>query len=67
MSSKLNWLTLFTVKKAEVEMKLKDYSKTNLFELNDLCEQGDQEALKEWKRRWEAPWPSMATSTSLPK
>jgi hypothetical protein len=38
---------------------MKDYSKINLFDLNDLCHNGDPEALKEWKRRWIADWPAM--------
>jgi hypothetical protein len=36
-----------------------NYSKISLLELNKLCHKGDEEALKEWQRRWIAPWPAM--------
>jgi hypothetical protein len=38
---------------------MKDYSKIRLYDLNTLCRRCDEEALKEWQRRWIAPWPSM--------
>jgi hypothetical protein len=38
---------------------MKDYSKIRLYDLNKLCHKRDPEALKEWKRRWIAEWPSM--------
>lgn len=38
---------------------MKDYSKTPLIELHKLCDKGDQEALKEWQRRWITEYPSM--------
>lgn len=38
-----------------------DYSKTSLFDLNKKCSIGDNDALDEWKRRWEAEWPNVDT------
>lgn len=36
-----------------------DYEKISLFHLSRLCEGEDDEALKEWRRRWAADWPEM--------
>jgi hypothetical protein len=40
-------------------MSWTDYSKIPLYHLVMLCEGGDEEALIEWKRRWESEYPHM--------
>jgi hypothetical protein len=46
---------------------MKDYSKIRLYDLNTLCLRGDEEALKEWQRRWITPWPSMGGQIKVKK
>jgi hypothetical protein len=38
-----------------------DYQTVSLYVLNHLCYLGDQEAIKEWERRWETEYPEMST------
>ena len=38
-----------------------DMKKTSLIELKELCKKGNEAALKEWQRRWNAEFPDMDT------
>jgi hypothetical protein len=41
-------------------MNKKEFRTMSLYQLHRLCQTGEENALSEWKRRWESDYPKIA-------